>query len=146
MIFAQVRRGGLSFIPTYHHDTCPFIQPLKADLSGKRVLITGTSYGIGRVIAISFAKADASIIAPTARSSFGELEKEVQDAATIAGRSRPNGVTYKLDFTDAANIEKVAREHIQTFDPLDIFINNAGYSSTWNFTDQTGPDDGIYSK
>ncbi|KAJ9419612.1 hypothetical protein QL093DRAFT_2000578, partial [Fusarium oxysporum] len=117
---------GLSFIPTYHHDSCPFINPSKADLSGKRVLSTGASYSIGRAIAISFAKADASVIAPTTRSSFGELEKEVQYAATIAGRSCPNGVTDKLDFTDAANVEKAAREHTQNFDSLDIFINNAG--------------------
>ncbi|KAK7219385.1 hypothetical protein V2G26_007388 [Clonostachys chloroleuca] len=118
-IFPQVQKGGLNFVPTYHHDTYPYIDPSKADLSGKRVLITGGSYGIGRVLAVSYARAGASIIALAARSSFGELEKELKNAATMAGRSPRS----------------------QQFDSLDILINNAGYGSTWDYTDQTDPDD-----
>lgn len=54
-IFPQVEKGGRNFVPTYHHDTYSFVNPSKVDLSGKRVLITGASYGIGRVMVISYA-------------------------------------------------------------------------------------------
>ncbi|CAI6100048.1 unnamed protein product [Clonostachys chloroleuca] len=140
-IFPQVQKGGLNFVPTYHHDTYPYIDPSKADLSGKRVLITGGSYGIGRVLAVSYARAGASIIALAARSSFGELEKELKNAATMAGRSPPKVITYQLDITDTVGIEYMVREYSQQFDSLDILINNAGYGSTWDYTDQTDPDD-----
>ncbi|KAL9570485.1 hypothetical protein ACKAV7_005373 [Fusarium commune] len=140
-IFPQVQKGGRNFVPTYHHDTYPYIDPSRTDLNGKRVFITGASYGIGRAIATSYARAGASVIALAARSSFGELEKELQNAAAMTGRSAPKVVTYQLDITDAAGIEHVVREYCQQFDSLDILINNAGYGSTWDFTDQTDPDD-----
>jgi FlaA1/EpsC-like NDP-sugar epimerase len=53
---------------TNHHDTYPFIDPTKANLSGKSVLITGASKGIGKATAISFAKAGCPKIAIAARS------------------------------------------------------------------------------
>ncbi|CAG9950840.1 unnamed protein product [Clonostachys rosea f. rosea IK726] len=140
-IFPQVEKGGRNFVPTYHHDTYPFVDPSKVDLSGKRVLITGASYGIGRVIAISYAKAGASVVALAARSGFGNIEKELQDAAITAGRSPPKVLIYQLDVTNACGVEDAAKKFAQHSDSLDILINNAGYGSTWDFTDQTDPDD-----
>ncbi|KAK7219030.1 hypothetical protein V2G26_007033 [Clonostachys chloroleuca] len=59
----------------------------------------------------------------------------------MAGRSSPEMVTYQLDITDAVGIEYVVREYSQQFNSLDILINNAGYGSTWDHTEQTDPED-----
>ena len=65
-----------AFVSKAHDDTYPFITPTGSELSGKSVLITGASKGIGRATAIRVAKAGCSKIALAARSSLDEVVKE----------------------------------------------------------------------
>src|SRR3569833_1178667 len=69
-----------------HNDTYPSISPEKANLSGKSVLITGASKGIGKATACRFAAAGCSRIAIAARSSLSEVEEAIQSAA---GEQKP---------------------------------------------------------
>ena len=121
----------VNFVPTLHHDTYPAIDPLKADLSGKYVLITGASKGIGRVTALSFAKAGASGIAILARSDLSSLESELYDIAEKAGRSRPKVLSLTADQTNESQVAAAAEKVTSQFGRLDILINNAGYLETW---------------
>jgi trans-2-enoyl-CoA reductase len=50
----------MKFTPTERHDTYSYINPTNSNLSGKHVLITGASKGVGRATAISYARAAAS--------------------------------------------------------------------------------------
>ena len=45
--------GDYDVTATVHSDTYPEIDPAKLDLSGKAVLITGGSHGIGRAIVLA---------------------------------------------------------------------------------------------
>ena len=119
------------FVPTIHHDTYPAIDPLKANLSGKYVLITGASKGIGRATALSFAKAGASGIAILARSDLSTLVAELHEAAEQAGRPRPHVLSITADQTDEAQVGVAAAMVSAQFGRLDILINNAGYLETW---------------
>jgi shikimate 5-dehydrogenase len=72
-----------------HADTYPYISPLSQNLSGKSVLITGASKGIGRATAISFARAGCSKIALAARSPLSEVAADVLREAELANRAVP---------------------------------------------------------
>lgn len=121
----------LNFVSTVHHDTYPAIDPLQANLSGKYVLVTGASKGIGRATALSFAKAGASGIAVLARSDLSSLIHELHEAAENAGRPRPRILPLTADQTDESQIQAAADKITTEFGRLDILINNAGYLETW---------------
>lgn len=118
--------GDYDVTSVVHSDTYPEIDPRKADLSGKAVLITGASRGFGRSMVISMAKAGASYIAAAARSDLSSLEKAVEEAAAGAQRPQPKFLPLTLDVTDAAAVEKAASVVDGEFGKLDILINNAG--------------------
>ncbi|MCJ1313775.1 hypothetical protein MMC25_007455 [Agyrium rufum] len=135
--------AGFNFCRTIHADTYPFVSPRKLNLTGKSVFITGASKGIGRATALSYAQAGASPIGLSARSSLSTLEDELASAAQAAGHEPPLVKSYAMDVTDAAAVERVAKQVERDFSSssssssasssaagggrLDILINNAGY-------------------
>lgn len=108
-----------------HSDTYAAIDPAKADLTGKAVYVSGASRGIGRSIALSFAKAGASFIAVSARSSLVEVERDIKQAASEAGRSEPHTLSLKVDVTDPELVRGASHEIERSFGKLDIVVNNA---------------------
>ncbi len=97
-------------------------------LPGKVALITGAGRGIGRGIALAFAR-EGCDIAALARTST-EIE-ETADAVRALGR---RAVTLVCDVAD----ESAVRDAVQTVErdlgPIDILVNNAGYACFKPFT------------
>jgi 3-oxoacyl-[acyl-carrier protein] reductase len=89
-------------------------------LKGKTAVVTGAGRGIGRAIAIMFAKAGADI-AICARSAE-ELEK-VRETIESTGVSCVVGIA---DLTDREATENFCAKTIEAFGKIDILVNNAG--------------------
>jgi 3-oxoacyl-[acyl-carrier protein] reductase len=93
-------------------------------LTGKRVLLTGGSRGIGRAIVLGLAHAGARVTACYNRESEdvqrlrGELEE-------IGGDSQ----LARADVSDPASVERFVSDARQAFGGLDALINNAGVVS-----------------
>lgn len=100
-------------------------------MSGKHVLVSGASRGIGRATALSFARAGASGIAILARSDLTLLEGEIFDVAKKARRPQPKVICLAVDTTDRESTEKAAKQVASTFGHVDILINNAGRLETF---------------
>ena len=110
-----------------HSDTYPAISPLTADLSGKSIFIAGASKGIGKAIALAYARAGASRIAIGARSDLSSLIPEMRTAASKAKRPDPEIVAVTIDITDRASVEAGAKVVADKFaGKLDIVIHNSG--------------------
>ena len=113
-------------------DTYPFIDPTKADLTGKSVLITGASKGIGKATAISFAIAGCSKILLAARSDLADVEIAVHDAAMKANRPQPLVHSLKVDVTSEDSVRAAAETAAGMLGgSLDVLVNNAGYLEEW---------------
>ncbi len=82
---------------TLKHDIYPAIDPVKTDLRGKSVFVSGASKRVGRAAAISFVKAGVAAIAITARSDLSSLEREMHEAATAAGKPIPHQLNPSRD-------------------------------------------------
>ena len=117
-----------SFTRTYHHDQYPAIDPTQPqfDCSQKIILITGGGRGIGKAIAIGFAKAHAKGIAllGRTRSSLEEAAAEVKKAS--GGRTDVHTVT--ADIMVQGQVIDAMDSVITHFDETvpDVLVNNAG--------------------
>lgn len=128
------------FVPTQHNDTYPAIDPLSADYSGKNVLITGASRGLGREMALSYAKGGISGIAILDLLDSTHVEKDILESATAAGRSQPKVLCLKVDITNLASVEQALETVKSEFKSLDILVNNAGYGSRYVSVTESDPD------
>ncbi len=89
-------------------------------LDGKVVIVTGSSRGIGRAIAIAMAREGASLVL-AARTREGLEEAR---AVITAGGGRAEIV--QTDVTSEQQIENLFSKTMEWFGRLDILVNNAG--------------------
>lgn len=90
------------------------------EITGKTVLITGASYGIGRAAAVEFASAGAKLVL-LARSL--EKLRSLQEALKPAGTSV---FVVKCDVSRPAEVNEAVSAGLEHFGRVDIVINNAG--------------------
>ncbi|HLX26141.1 MAG TPA: SDR family NAD(P)-dependent oxidoreductase [Candidatus Cybelea sp.] len=91
---------------------------------GKSALITGASRGIGRAIAVEFAKRGADV------ALVGRDMAALEETAGLCADSRPGAVAhvFRGDVTDQASVEEVVAETVKRFGRIDCAIANAGQS------------------
>ena len=88
-------------------------------LSGKVVMLTGASQGVGKGLAVAAASAGASVVI-TARN--------LAAAEGVAGEIRSAGhraAAYRCDVTDRAEVEAAVATSLQQFGRLDALVHNA---------------------
>ena len=92
-------------------------------LAGKTALVTGASRGIGRAIAMAYARAGADL-ALVARDAerLGEVRAEVE----ALGRK---AVVLPCDVTDPDAVSRMAGDAIAALGGIDVLVNNAGGTS-----------------
>ena len=90
---------------------------MQIDLSGKNVLVTGSTRGIGRAIAETLAKAGARV-AVVGR----ELQKAQEAAAEVGNGS----MGFACDVTDTGAVAKLVADVETAFGSIDVLVNNAG--------------------
>jgi NAD(P)-dependent dehydrogenase (short-subunit alcohol dehydrogenase family) len=90
-------------------------------LTGKVALITGAGRGIGRAIALAFAREGAALVL-TARSE-GELEAVAEEAAEV---SEAKVVVHPADVTSEHEVDELFARTASEFGRLDLLVNNAG--------------------
>ena len=88
---------------------------------GKIVLVTGASRGIGRSIAIEFAKSGANV-AFTYLSSVEKGENLVKELETFGIKA----AGYRSDASDFKQAEELIDQVLIDFGQIDVLINNAG--------------------
>lgn len=95
-------------------------------LTGRRALITGGDSGIGRAVAIAFAREGADV-------AIGCLPAEQEDAEQTASWVRRAGreaVILPGDLVDAETCTRLVEDTVSALGGLDIVVNNAGFHLT----------------
>ena len=92
-------------------------------LRGRRALITGGDSGIGRAVALAYAREGADV-------AFTYLPEERPDAAETVALLEDAGVRcvpLEADLRTSAECDRVVGETVSALGGLDILVNNAGY-------------------
>ena len=90
-------------------------------LNDKVAIITGAARGIGRAIALEFAREGAKVVV---------TDIDEQGARSVAEEIRKEGISeamaVRLDVTDYASIETAVEQTVDRFKTVSILVNNAG--------------------
>lgn len=92
-------------------------------LEGKRAVITGGDSGIGRAVAIAFAREGADVL-------ISYLPEEEEDAQVTAGHVRDAGrtvVTVPGDIRTEEHCQEIVERALNDLGGIDILVNNAAY-------------------
>lgn len=92
-------------------------------LKGKVALITGGDSGIGRAVAVLFAREGADI----AITYLPEEESDAKETKAAVESEGGRALIISGDITDAKFCQKAVETTVKNFDKLDILVNNAAY-------------------
>ena len=91
------------------------------ELESKVAIVTGSTSGIGRAIALAFSKEGANVVLNGARKrERPELVEECTQAGTKA-------IYFQADVSQSDQVQAMVKQAIGTFGRLDILVNNAAY-------------------
>lgn len=105
---------------------------MELQFTGNTAMITGSGRGIGKQIAIEFARVGANVVV-TSRTTT-ELNNTAQEIQDEPGDCHP----VTADLTQQSDIDMLLEETVDTFGVPDILVNNAGVLYTYDPSDSTG--------
>jgi 3-oxoacyl-[acyl-carrier protein] reductase len=92
-------------------------------LKDKIALVTGSSRGVGRAVALGFAKQGANVVVnyTSNENAANEVVETIQSMGSKA-------IAVKADVAQKPEAENLVKSAIDTFGRLDILVNNAGFT------------------
>lgn len=91
-------------------------------LEGKAALITGGDSGIGRAVALAFAREGADVLI-----SYLDEHSDAEETVRIVEKEGRRCIPVAGDIGDEAHCRQLVERAIQEFGRLDILVNNAAY-------------------
>ncbi len=91
-------------------------------LEGKKAIITGGDSGIGRAVALAFAREGADVLI-----SYLEEEQDADETARVVEAAGRKAVKVPGDVRDEAHCRAVIQRAVDEFGRIDVLINNAAY-------------------
>jgi citronellol/citronellal dehydrogenase len=95
-------------------------------LKGKTIIITGSSRGIGREMALRFAKDGANLVIAAKSVEEGKLPGTIYSVAKEVEAAGGKALPIQVDVRHDETIEAMVKKTIATFGKIDGLINNAG--------------------
>lgn len=95
-------------------------------LDNKIALVTGSSSGIGRAVALAFAHEGAHLAINYPEQSQAENAAAVKNAIASLGRQ---ALSIQADVSQEQQVRKLVDETMQTYGRIDILVNNAGIAT-----------------
>jgi NAD(P)-dependent dehydrogenase (short-subunit alcohol dehydrogenase family) len=97
-------------------------------LAGRAAVITGGDSGIGRAVAIAYAREGADVLVSYLSPEEDEDARETARLVEEAGR---RCITLRGDIAEAAHCRAIIERAVQEFGRLDILVNNAAFQRTY---------------
>jgi len=105
---------------------------MQSDIKGKRVLVTGSGTGLGREIALEFARQGADVALHYAHSSAGAASA-VEEIVQADGKAQ----AFKANIGCVEETRALAHDVLDFLGGLDALVNNAGVTASIPFEEIT---------
>jgi NAD(P)-dependent dehydrogenase (short-subunit alcohol dehydrogenase family) len=92
-------------------------------LAGRKAMITGGDSGIGRAVAVAFAREGADVLL----SYLAEEQSDAEETADLVRRAGREVVLVPGDIRDEAHCQEIVRRAVAEFGRIDVLVNNAAY-------------------
>ena len=93
------------------------------DLANKIAVVTGSSRGVGRAVALGFAAEGADVIV-----NYTSNQNAADEVVDIIRRMGRQAIAVKADVARKDDVERLFGQALDTFGKLDVLVNNAGFT------------------
>jgi NAD(P)-dependent dehydrogenase (short-subunit alcohol dehydrogenase family) len=111
-------------------------------LAGKAAVITGGDSGIGRAVALAFAREGADVLV-----AYLNEHEDAEETARLVREAGRRAVPMPGDLAEPAHCRAIVERAVQEFGRIDVLVNNAAFQMTrdsleeipdeeWNYTFQ----------
>ena len=90
-------------------------------LEGKTAIVTGASRGLGRAIALAFAREGADVLV-----NYASREERAAEVAAAIEKLGRRAILFRADVSDAVQVRAMVQAAVEQFGRVDILVNNAG--------------------
>ncbi|GAA3169666.1 SDR family oxidoreductase [Blastococcus jejuensis] len=109
-------------------------------LTGKVAVITGGDSGIGRAVAIAFAREGADVLI-----SYLNEHEDAQDTAKYVEEAGRRCVLVAGDLSDRAHCKTIIPRAVEEFGRVDVLVNNAAYQMSHDSLDEVSDEEWDYT-
>ncbi len=109
-------------------------------LAGKRAVITGGDSGIGRSVAIAFAREGADVFI-----SYLNEHDDARDTTRLVEQAGQKAVLFPGDISSPEHCRALVAKAVDEFGRIDILVNNAAHQDTFNAIDEISEEEWEYT-
>jgi NAD(P)-dependent dehydrogenase (short-subunit alcohol dehydrogenase family) len=91
-------------------------------LEGRAALVTGGDSGIGRAVALAYAREGADVLV-----SYLDEHSDAEETIRVVEEAGRRGVAVPADIGDPAHCRRLVERTLEEFGRLDVLVNNAAY-------------------
>ena len=95
-------------------------------LEGKKAIITGGDSGIGRAVALAFAREGADVLI-----SYLDEEEDAAETRRLIEEAGRKAVLVPGNIGDAAHCKRIVEQAVEAFGRIDVLVNNAAHQATF---------------
>ncbi|MDB5297875.1 MAG: NAD(P)-dependent oxidoreductase, partial [Phycisphaerales bacterium] len=96
-------------------------------LAGKKAIITGGDSGIGRAVAIAFAREGADVLI-----AYLNEHEDAKETAKWVEQTGRTAVLVAGDLADPSHCREIVARAVATFGTIDVLVNNAAHQRTFS--------------
>jgi NAD(P)-dependent dehydrogenase (short-subunit alcohol dehydrogenase family) len=105
-------------------------------LTGKAAVVTGGDSGIGRAVAIAFAREGADVLI-----SYLDEHEDARDTAKYVEEAGRTCVLVPGDISDRAHAHSIIPAAVEAFGRVDVLVNNAAFQMSHDSLDEVSDDE-----
>ena len=109
-------------------------------LEGKRAIVTGGDSGIGRAVAIAFAREGADVLV-----SYLDEHQDAEDVARLVQEAGRQCVLVSGDLSDPSHCRAVIERAVAEFGGIDILVSNAAYQMSHDNLEEISDEEWDYT-